>query len=313
MDKKEIILICGLPAAGKSTIVNNYIQNGYTRLSRDIEGGGLDDLNESLEKQIKAGKTKIIMDNTYVTRESRKPVINIGHKNGYEVTCVHLATLVEDALYNSVSRMIKKHGKMFTQDSEYKAAKDPNTFPSAAIYRANKMMEKPDREEGFDHIQTLAFNRVHNGYTNKAVIFDYDGTLRKTKSGAEFPVDPSDIEILPGRIEKLQDLKSQGYILLGVSNQSGVAKGQLTYETAEACFDKTNELLGFDIDYRFCPHRVPPITCYCRKPGPGHGVELIEQYKLDPEQCIMVGDMKTDETFAKRCGFKYVHADKFFA
>jgi phosphoglycolate phosphatase-like HAD superfamily hydrolase len=40
---------------------------------------------------------------------------------------------------------------------------------------------------------------------------------------------------------------------------------------------------------------------------------FIEKYKLLPSECIMVGDMTTDETFAIRSGFKFVHADKFFA
>ena len=45
---------------------------------------------------------------------------------------------------------------------------------------------------------------------------------------------------------------------------------------------------------------------------PGMGVQFIEKYKLDPSQCIMVGDMKTDQTFAERCGFQFINAQKFF-
>jgi histidinol phosphatase-like enzyme len=72
-------------------------------------------------------------------------------------------------------------------------------------------------------------------------------------------------------------------------------------------------LLGFDIDYLFCPHNSFPISCYCRKPMPGLGVALVEKYKLDPSQCIMVGDRTTDKTFASRSGFQFQHASKFFA
>lgn len=78
------------------------------------------------------------------------------------------------------------------------------------------------------------------------------------------------------------------------------------------CFQKTNELLGLEIDYKFCPHRAYPQVCYCRKPMPGLGVIFIEEYKLNPTKCIMVGDMKTDNTFADRCGFKYIPARHFF-
>lgn len=259
------------------------------------------------------GKEQIIMDSTYMTKEVRKHVLDIAKANGYKTTCVYLSTSIEDSQFNAVSRMVNRHGKLFQTQDDYTKSKDPNMFPVAALYKANKTIEKPLASEGFDEIKVVPFKRVPNGYTNKAIIFDYDGTLRQTKSGeTPYPIDPDDIEILPGRTEKINELKKQGYIILGVSNQSGVAKGVFTYEMADKCFKKTNELLGIDIDYRFCSHKVPPITCYCRKPGVGFGVEFIEKYKLDPAQCIMVGDLKSDETFAKRCGFKYVHADNFF-
>ena len=312
---KEIILMSALPAGGKSTIVNDYVGQGFSKLSRDEIGGSLDAdglVNTKLKDWIRMGKDKIIMDGTYMTKDVRKHVIDIGKANGFKVICLYLATSIENSQVNAVTRMISRHGKLFTSQDEYVKSKDPNMFPVAVLYSANKKFEKPTMSEGFDDIKVIPFKRKNSGYTNKAVLFDYDGTLRKTKSGGIYPTDPSDIEILPGRTQKLNELKRQGYIILGVSNQSGVAKGNLTYEMADRCFKKTNELLDFDIDYRFCSHKVPPITCYCRKPGVGFGVEFIEKYKLDPSQCIMVGDMKTDETFAKRCGFKYVHADQFF-
>ena len=78
-------------------------------------------------------------------------------------------------------------------------------------------------------------------------------------------------------------------------------------------FQKKNELLEVGIDYMFCCHKVPPISCYCRKPGPAMGVHFIEKYQLDPAQCIMVGDQTSDQTFAKRCGFQFEWAKDFFA
>lgn len=311
---KHLVLMCGLPAAGKSTIVTEYVSDGYSKLSRDEVGGALNSglMKTHLDNWMRMGKEKIILDNTYTTVESRKMVIEAGKSNGYKVTGIYLNTSAEDSMYNAVTRMINRHGKLFMNSDDYSASKDPNMFPIAAIYKSKKTFEKPTTSEGFDDIKEIKFKRKSNGYSNKAVIFDYDGTLRETISGNIYPADPSDIRIIPGRSEMIAKLKREGYIILGVSNQSGVSKGFLTHEMADKCFKKTNELLGHDIDYRFCLHSVPPITCYCRKPGPGFGVEFIEKYKLDPSQCIMVGDLKTDETFAKRCGFKYVHANLFF-
>ncbi|MFW9971692.1 MAG: HAD-IIIA family hydrolase [Candidatus Odinarchaeota archaeon] len=110
----------------------------------------------------------------------------------------------------------------------------------------------------------------------------------------------------------MRKYQAEGYFILGVSNQSFIAKGTITEEDAIQCFENTHEMLGVDIDYQFCPHPAYPQVCYCRKPMPGMGVVFIEKYKLDPFQCIMVGDMKTDNTFADRCGFQFVKPKNFF-
>jgi hypothetical protein len=61
--------------------------------------------------------------------------------------------------------------------------------------------------------------------------------------------------------------------------------------------DRTLELLGVDSPIVWCPHRPAPISCYCRKAQSGMAVNAIEEYKLDPTKCIMVGDMTKDKTF----------------
>jgi histidinol phosphatase-like enzyme len=100
---------------------------------------------------------------------------------------------------------------------------------------------------------------------------------------------------------------------LGVSNQSGVSKDEISYEDCDNLFKYTNQLLGVDIDYRFCPHRSAPISCYCRKPQVGSFVEFFLKYKLNPSDCIVVGDLTSDRTFATRCGCKYIDQAEFFS
>ena len=169
-------------------------------------------------------------------------------------------------------------------------------------------------QEGFHEVEKIKFTRNidKSVYNRKAILLDYDGTIRKTKSGEKYPTTPEDIEILPNRAKILKQYQEKGYLLLGVSNQSFVAKGVFTLEQAQQCFENTHEMLGVDINYLFCPHQAYPQVCYCRKPMSGMGVQFTEKYKLDPSQCIMVGDMKTDQTFAERCGFQFISAQTFF-
>lgn len=306
---QELVLISGYPAAGKTSLTASYEAKGYVRLNRDTEGGSVANLVPKL-KPLFLSKKSVVADNLFATKESRRPFIEEAQKHGIPVRCVIMDTSFEDAQFNACLRMVERAGRILDPKEK---TDDPNLFPVAVMYKYRKEYEKPTLDEGFTAIEKVGFKRKNPElWKNKAIIVDYDGTLRETKSGSKFPVDPSDITILPRRTETLKRYKDQGYLILGVSNQSGIAKKQLTHEMAVKCFDRTNELLGVDIDVRFCPHSVPPITCFCRKPGPGLGVALIIEYKLDPAQCIMVGDMTTDKTFAARCGFKFVDQDVFF-
>lgn len=311
----EIVFTCAYPAAGKSSFTDYF--RGHRRLNRDTIGGTLADVAAELDKQLRDAKhNQFILDNTYCTKAHRKQLVDVAKKHKVPLRCVWLKTSLEDCMVNACQRMVRKFGRLPSNEEIAGAnsggKSDPNTFPIALLYKFRKEFEEPEESEGFK-LEFMPFVRKKDPcFASKAILLDFDGTLRKTKSGAKFPVSKDDIEILPGRQEVLKGLKKQGYFLLGVSNQSGVAKGDLTLAEAQDLFDHTNKLLGIDIDVSFCPHKVPPICCYCRKPGPGIGVAFIEKYKLDPAQCIMVGDMTTDKSFAARCGFKFSDQAEMF-
>ncbi len=204
-------------------------------------------------------------------------------------------------------------GKFPTPEA-IKAAKHTNIFPPLVLFKYKKEFEKPTIEEGFSKVETVKFVRKENPeFSNKALILDYDGTLRECIGGNEkYPVVESQVEIKPNRKVILDAYKKKGYILLGISNQSGVAKGELAHDKAVELFNHTNKLLGVDIEFQFCPHQSAPISCYCRKPMPGLGVDFIMKHKLNRKETIFVGDMTTDKTFAARAGFQYVDQTEFF-
>lgn len=309
----EILMVMGYPASGKSTYVDKKLREGYMRLNRDTLGGTLDSLAARLDAEITAGRRSFVLDNTYPTIESRRPILAVGKQHNIPVRCLLLDTSIEDAQVNACVRMIRIEGKLLMPE-EVKRVKNPNIFPPAALFGYRKSFQKPDLSEGFAAIEKVPFQReAEAGYSGKALLLDYDGTLRKTKSGDKYPKHPDDIEILPGRKEVLERYLKEGYRLLGVSNQGDVARGKLTLADAEACFQKTNELLGIPIEVAFCPHNPAPINCYCRKPMPGLAVAYIEKYKLDRRETIMVGDMTSDQTFANRAGIRYVDAAAFFS
>jgi HAD superfamily hydrolase (TIGR01662 family) len=312
-DEEMIVLVVGYNAAGKTTYTQNYIDQGYHRVNRDELGGKLYDLPKVVEELHKKGTVRFVLDNTYVDIEARKSIIECAKKLKLPIKCVWLNTSFEDAQFNAVQRMVRKAGRLL-DPIDFKTNKDPNLFPPVALFNYKKKFQKPTVAEGFDSVEVVEFVRKKDpAYKNKALFLDYDDTLRTVTDGDfAFPTKVSEVKILPGRKEKLDEYVKKGYRLLGASNQSGIAKGTITTQDAVDCFEETNRQLGHDIEYFFCCHSIPPVVCYCRKPHCGMGVYFIEKYKLNPSECWFIGDQTTDKTFAARCGFNFMFAEEFF-
>lgn len=308
----NVKMVVGYPASGKSTVTKELIKNGAVPLNRDTIGGTIAGLLPLMQNALKEGKD-VVLDNLFATAEVRKPFIDLAKKHGADISCSLMSTSIEDAQFNFVQRAIQITGE-FPTPEVIKKAKHNNVFPPTVLFKYKKEFQKPTVEEGFSSVELVKFERkINPEFINKALIVDYDGTLRECINGNDkFPIIKEQIEIKPNRTKILNEYKKNGYRLLGVSNQSGVHKGELTHEVACDLFEHTNKLLGVDIEYRFCPHQSNPISCYCRKPMPGIFVEFMLKYKLNPKECIFVGDMTTDQTFAKRAGIQYVDQAEFF-
>ncbi len=311
MTKNNVTMVLGYPASGKSTITKDLVKNGFVSLNRDTEGGTIAALLPKMEALLKAGKN-VALDNLFPTVEVRKPFIELAKKYNYQIDCMQMSTSIEEAQFNFLNRMIDIEGKFLTPE-EIKKSKHPSIFPPAVFFNYRKVFEKPTTDEGFTSVGKWQFLRKEADYKNKALIVDYDGTLRECVNGnGKYPVEENQVEIKPNVARILQKYKKDGYILLGVSNQSGVAKGELTADKATQLFNHTNKLLGVDIEYVFCPHQSAPPMCYCRKPFSGWGVHFIRKHELSRKDTIFVGDMTTDKTFAARSGFQYVDQAEFF-
>ena len=119
------------------------------------------------------------------------------------------------------------------------------------------------------------------------------------------PSSPDDVDLLPGAREAIRRHASEGWLVLGVSWQPEIARGERTVEQARATFARTHELLAAEVDCVYCPHGDGPPVCWCRKPLPGLGVLLIERHRLDPARCVYVGRDAGDQAFARALGFTF--------
>jgi aryl-alcohol dehydrogenase-like predicted oxidoreductase/predicted kinase/histidinol phosphatase-like enzyme len=295
----EVVLIMGLPGAGKSTIAESFVARGYERLNRDERGGSL----AALLPAIGSGSTKIVADNTYVSRKSRAAVIQAATERGLAVRCVWADTSIEDAQVNAASRIVSRYGRLPTPEEMRRARKkDVTAFAPTVQFRYQRELEPPDPAEGFSRIDRIAFERrPEPSFTNQAVLIWGDGVLWRSRSGRRSPASADDVEIVPGCADVLRRWRDDGYLLLG-----------MLWQPDASALDHMRQQLGVAVEFESCAHDAGPPVCWCRKPLPGLGVLFIHRHRLDPARCIYVGAGPQDPGFARRLGFQYRDAAEFF-
>lgn len=309
----NVYMAIGIAGSGKSFHFNKELKD-YVHLSRDKEGGRTLSLVPKMEAAINSGAETIVLDCTFLTRDKREPFVAAAKRLGADIHAWYFKTTPEHAQFNICWRMCERYGKVLRTREDYAQAKDdPNIFPPMVHFQHNKQLQPPVTEEGFMSIRVFKSEpwALPAEFVNKAIILDYDGTVRETKSGNKYPLEPDDIQVYPVG-EMLRELQEDGYVILGASNQSGVAKNTPPMAMAHTLFQHTNKLIGVDIDYDFDYSAAGPVSSWHRKPMPGMGVDFIWKYKLDPSKVVYVGDMTTDKTFAKRCRFNFEWAEDFF-
>jgi len=147
-----------------------------------------------------------------------------------------------------------------------------------------------------------------------ALFVDRDGTLIVNK---HYLVDVQQVELIDGSAEALRLARQQGYKIIVVSNQSGVARGYFRYEDVERVNARMTELLarqgvGVDAIY-FCPHHerkgeIPEysVPCDCRKPAPGMAEKAALEHHLDLRRSVVIGDSMSDYNLGRVIGGRSV-------
>ena len=154
---------------------------------------------------------------------------------------------------------------------------------------------------------------IKNDHARRAVFLDRDGTINIEKN---YLHKIEDFEFIPGAPEAIKKLKDAGFLVIVVSNQSGIARGYFDEQAVMLLHQHIQTLLksyGTVIDaFYFCPHHPEEglgdykVDCDCRKGNPGMLLQAAKEYDIDLQNSFMVGDKLADIEAGKRAGCKSI-------
>lgn len=281
----EVVMIMGIPGAGKTRAAQAYVARGYERLNRDERGGSLRGIAEALDERLTAGAPRVVLDNTYLTRAPRADVIETARRHGAAVRCVWFNTPLAQAQVNLVSRLIALQGALPTPEELRALAKaTEGAMAPTSQMRALRELEPPALDEGFASVDEVTFERaVAPGRTPGAGVLVAAPALERT--GWAKAVAAAD----PAAPHLVFDWRPD--------------------ETAEVLHDAVARLAGTvtgDVSGVVCPHGAGPPRCWCRPPLPGLALAFATSHHIDPTECIVIGSGPAHRTLANALGARHI-------
>lgn len=146
----------------------------------------------------------------------------------------------------------------------------------------------------------------------KAAFFDRDGVINDN-SKLYYTYKIEDFLFIDGVVDTLKRFYDKGYMIIIITNQGGISKGEysvndvkkLNKYITEYLFDKGIKLT----EIFFCPHHDKIENCLCRKPDSLMLEKAVAKYNIDTELSVMIGDSGRDIESASRIGLRAIHIE----
>lgn len=159
---------------------------------------------------------------------------------------------------------------------------------------------------------------IETNMSDKAIFLDRDGTLIEDPG---YLSHPEQVNLLDGAAEALVELRSMGYKLIIVSNQSGIARGIVSEEDLEEIHDRLRQLLAekgaFLDQIYYCPYHPDGVVSKYRKesdwrkPNPGMLLAAADEMGIDLSQSWSIGDSSRDVEAGLRAGCKTILISRY--
>ena len=282
---REVVVLMGVPGSGKSRAAQAYVDRGYERLNRDVVGGSLKKIARLLEERLAAGATRVVLDNTYVTRASRYDVVRVAAAHAARVHCVHLETPLPEAQINVILRMLERFGRVVEPDELDKLSRsDPAALAPHALFRMQRELEPPATDEGFASIERAPFVRQE---------------VKGGTPGAFVSLAAANGDTLP---ELLRAIPSGSPVLV-YGWQPDAAPAAL--HALRSSLEEAGSASGRNIEVAFCPHPGGRPICWCRPPLPGLLLTFAHRHRIDLRASVLIGASTTDSNMARVLGMRY--------
>ena len=279
----DIVIVMGIPGAGKSRLAAGYVERGHVRLNRDERGGSLRALAGELDEQLAAGVRRAVLDNTYLTRAARSRVVETAERHSLAVRCVWLDTPLAQAQVNLVERLLERFGSLPTPEQIRAAARrEPWLMLPTSQMRALRELEPPSIDEGFTAVERVPFARASVDGGRPGV---FVGAAATRGSGI---------------VQALADADPAAPHLLFDWIPDGDA-GSLCGEAARIATAVTGP-----VEVAVCQHAAGPPSCWCRPPLPGLPLAFARAHSIDPARSILVGCSPAHRTLATTLGARYI-------
>jgi mannose-1-phosphate guanylyltransferase/phosphomannomutase len=180
----------------------------------------------------------------------------------------------------------------------------------------------PERLNRSQYLRLSGATARRGGLNRPAIFIDRDNTLIKDAGTSRIELEFD--EVSPIDAQAIAKANSLGVCVFMITNQPGVAKGQITIQDVMHTQRKLEDILlsydAFIDDIRFCPHHperdymgeipIYKVRCSCRKPGGWMVQDISTLHQIDLKRSFMLGDSTADMQLAANLGMEYVGCSK---
>ena len=280
----DVVLVMGIPGAGKTAVAEDYSGRGYLRLNRDERGGSLRDVAAALDQALASGVRRVVLDNTYLTRSARSYVVETAARHGVRARCIWIDITLAQAQVNLVERIIDRHGTL-PAPAELKelARREPGLLTPTSQMRTLRELEPPSDDEGFAAIEVVPFVRASRADRTASGVFVSASALGAPEwQGAAQLADPAS----PHLVFDWRPDGSADDLLEAVALIASTVVGS--------------------VEAAVCPHGGGAPACWCRPPLPGLPLAFARTHGIDLARSTLIGTSSTHRTLATTLGAYYM-------